>query len=198
MIGKILLGCLGVFLVIPSAQADLIPFILTGSAGNGLLEGNINPPTGEVGTGGVGSGGIIYNSNTNILSVHVEWGSANGYTDLSSAVVALHLHGPTPSSGDAAFGETAPLIEVLSNSTSFNSSASGGGVNGNFFINTVHVQPLLEGRTYINVHLAPGDGGAIRGYMRAVPEPGCLLPLFMFSAIAAQRRRRSLDPTKAA
>ena len=192
MISKFILGFVGIILLIPSAQADLVPFVLTGAAGEGLLEGNINPPTGEVGTGGVGFGGIIFNTNTNILSIHVEWGSANGFTDLSNAVLALHLHGPTASSGDAAFGETAPLIEVLSNSTSFNSSATSGGVNGNFFIDSVNAQPLLDGRTYINVHLTAGDGGVIRGYLQqAVPEPGSMIPIMLISGCLAMRRKRN-------
>ena len=190
MIPSLFLGLTSSLLFLPCAQADIIPFIITGAAGDGLLAGNINPPTGETGSGGIGSTGIYFNTNNNLLHVHVNWGSANGYTDLSSDVLALHWHGPTSSSGDAAFGETAPLRIVLSNTTSFDSSASSGGVNANYLIDTPYVQPMLDGRTYINLHLAAGDGGVIRGYMQAVPEPGCLIPVLLISVCLATRRRR--------
>ncbi|MDG1874610.1 MAG: CHRD domain-containing protein [Mariniblastus sp.] len=194
LIGSLLLVC-SIGLLTPSwVSADLIPFILTGAAGQGLLEGNIDPPTGEAGTGGIGSSGIIFNTNTNGLHIHVEWGLANGYTNLSSDVFALHLHGPTASSGDAAFGETTSrVIEVLSNGSSFDASASSGSVNQGFLIDVANgdVQALLDGRTYINLHLASGDGGAIRGYLQqAVPEPGLMIPLLLISGCLISRRRR--------
>ena len=154
-----------------SAKADIVSFILTGAAGEGLLEGNIDPATGEPGTGGIGMTGITLNTNTNILHVDLEWGSANGYTDLSQAVDRVHLHGPTDGAGTGAFGQTAPLLVTLSNTTDYDASASAGFLNGNFFIDNDDIQAVLDGRTYINVHLTPTDTGAIRGYLLAVPEP---------------------------
>ena len=54
---RLQLACLTIligFIVATATQqncsADIIEFIVTGAAGDGLLEGNIDPPTGEAGT----------------------------------------------------------------------------------------------------------------------------------------------------
>ncbi|MEL7500109.1 MAG: CHRD domain-containing protein [Planctomycetota bacterium] len=172
------------------ADADVITFVVTGAAGEGLLEGNIDPPTGELGTGGVGSTGLIYDTNTNLLHVDLVWGSGNGFIDLSQDVDRLHLHGPTDGSGVDAFGQTAPLAITLSNSSTFDASRTNGGVNDNFFISQGDEQALLDGRFYINVHLSDTDTGIIRGYMIAVPEPaGGFCLLLSIAGFACQRRR---------
>ena len=172
-------------------SADIIQFIATGAAGEGLLAGNINPPTGELGTGAAGLSGIFFDTDNDLLHIDVEWGSGNGYVDLSADVFKLHLHGPTPSSGTAAFGEVAPLLITLSNSTTFDGSLSSGGVNDNFLIDGTNVQQLLDGRMYINVHLTDTDTGVIRGYLQPVPEPGSLIVLGALGALASLRRRRT-------
>ena len=177
-----------------TSHADIINFIATGTAGVGLLEGNIDPPTGEVGTGGIGSTGITYDTDTNLLHVHVEWGSANGYTDLSDDVLMLHLHGPTEGAGTDAFGQRAPLVINLGNSNSFDASRTSGGVNDNYFLDEADEQGLLDGRYYVNVHLSDTDTGVIRGYLlAAVPEPGVVVPtLLTLAGLATKRRRRKL------
>lgn len=172
------------------ASGDIVNFIATGSAGEGLLQGNISPATGERGTGGIGASGIFFDTDTELLHVDVEWGSDNGYVDLSDDVFKFHLHGPTPSSGSAAFGEVAPLLITLSNDSSFDGSASSGGVNGNFAIDSTDVQALLDGRMYLNVHLTDTDTGVIRGYLQQVPEPGSLTFLLSVAGLLALRRIR--------
>lgn len=181
------------------SAADIVEFTATGAAGEGLLEGNIDPATGEPGTGGIGSTGILFNTNTNILHIHVEWGSANGYTDLSADVFKLHLHGPTPDAGTAAFGQTAPLLLTLSQSSTFDGSASSGGVNDNWLLDAGDVPYLLDGRTYINVHLSDSDSGVIRGYVLPVPEPSSMVPLLFaaMAGLAARRQKRRLAATPA-
>ncbi len=171
------------------SSADIVRFRATGSEGDGLLDGNISPPTGESGTGGIGSTGITFNTNTGILHVDVHWGSDNGFVDLSADVFKLHLHGPTPDAGINAFGQTAPLLITLSASGSLDPSRTGGGVNDNFFVDTGDRQALLDGRTYINVHLSDTDTGVIRGYLLAVPEPSSvsLLLIFAISCLATHR-----------
>lgn len=194
----LLTGWLNVGISTGVAHADIIEFKLTGAAGEGLLEGNIDPGTGETGTGGIGSTGITFNTNTNILHIDVLWGSANGFTDLSADVMMLHLHGPTPDSGTDAFGQTAPLMITLSNSASFDASASSGSVNDNFFVDNDDVSAVLEGRTYINVHLSDSDTGVIRGYLLAVPEPSSMLVLpVVMLALFVFRRTRRLSPVVA-
>ena len=77
-------------------SGDIVDFFVTGAQGDGLLPGNINPPTTSTGSGAIGLTGITFDTNTNILSVDIKWGSKNGFSDLTGPVTLLHLHGPTP------------------------------------------------------------------------------------------------------
>ncbi|MGY8748410.1 MAG: hypothetical protein ACKVHR_10190 [Pirellulales bacterium] len=63
-------------------SADIVKFIATGTAGDGLLAGNFAPPTSELGTGGIGATGITYDTVEGIFHVDLKWGSVNGVTDL--------------------------------------------------------------------------------------------------------------------
>ena len=186
-----------------STSADQVEFFLTGAAGDGLLPGNIAPPTTSTGSGGIGGTGIILDTDTNIISIDIEWGSENGYSDLTGEVVLLHLHGPTASLPPFNFGEmTMDLIINLGNSLNFNSSASGGGLIDQFFLSNQEVEYLLSGRTYINVHTSMYPMGEIRGYLlpvSAIPEPGTTT-LVAFSLITPwlNRRRRSQSTTTVA
>ena len=187
------LFCLLAFVILANEQrlsADIVSFIATGSAGEGLLEGNIDPATGELGTGGIGLTGVTFDTVNELLHVDLKWGSANGYVDLSADVFKLHLHGPTPSSGTDAFGEVAPLLITLSGSSSFNPSRTSGGLNDNFVVDPADVQALLDGRMYFNVHLSDTDTGIIRGYLQPVPEPGSLMVLGVLAGLGVIRRRR--------
>jgi hypothetical protein len=173
------------------SSADIVSFKLTGAAGDGLLEGNITPATGEVGTGGIGATGITFNTDNNLIHIDLQWGSDFGYTDLSQSILKMHLHGPTASSGDDAFGELAPLIFAISNSSTFADSSTGGSVSDNFFIDAPDAQALLDGRMYVNVHFSDDDTGVIRGYLQAVPEPGSLFVLGTLGGMLLLRRRKS-------
>ncbi|MEM7456868.1 MAG: CHRD domain-containing protein [Planctomycetota bacterium] len=175
-----------------SADADLHYFELTGAGGDGLLQGNIDPPTGEPGSGGIGSTGIFFDDQTSTLHVDVVWGSGFGFGDLSQDVDRLHLHGPTADSAPLNFGQTAPLLVNLSSSLSFDATATGGGVNDDFFLSANDANDLLAGRLYINVHLTPTDTGMIRGYLVQIPEPGTVVPILIGATSFVLRRRRSL------
>ena len=126
--------------------------------------------------------GIFFNTNTNILRIHVLWGSANGFTDLSADVFKLHLHGPTPDAGTAAFGQTAPLLLTLSNSSTFDGSATSGGVNDIWAIDDddVATSPgsstspkLLDGHSDAHslVPDATVDTNGMTGPPRHLPRP---------------------------
>ena len=174
-----------------SVDGDIVEFYLTGAAGDGLLPGNISPPTSSTGSGGLGLTGITFDTDTNILSVDIEWGSENGYSDLTGEVTLLHLHGPTASLPPDNFGEVDPNVIVnLAGSLNFNPSGTGGSLNDFFLLSAQDAEYLLSGRTYINVHTAMYDTGEIRGYVLQVPEPGAGLGIVCCLALFAARRRR--------
>ena len=181
----------GGFCLAGNLQAEIVEFWLTGNGGAGLQASNVTPGTGSAGEGGIGSSGITFDTDTNILHVDVNWGSGNGFGgDLTGPVTLLHLHGPTSAPPPDAFSQTGPLMVTLSTSLSFNSSPIEGGVNDNYFINNADVPGLLQGRTYINVHTDSFPMGEIRGYLVAVPEPGSLWLLLAFSAVVTGRRKK--------
>ena len=182
-----------VALAVHSTSADIVFFKVTGNAGDGLLGGNVNPtaPT-NPGSGAVGSTRIFFDTDTNDLHIDIEWGSANGYTDLTGEVTMLHLHGMTADPAPQSYNQVNSNILVnVGNSLNFDSSATSGGVVDNFFIGNPDVQGLLEGRTYLNIHTAANSAGEIRGYLVVVPEPGAAIGLFWFGLLATQRRKRS-------
>lgn len=188
----LILALVASLVTVSHLNADLVEFRLTGNGGDGLLESNVTPGTGSAGAGGIGFTGITLNTVTNILHVHVEWGTDNGYAgDLTGPVTMLHLHGPTPSNAPNSFSETGPLMVTLSTSLSFNSSPINGGVNDDFFINNADIQAILDGRTYINVHTAAHEFGEIRGYLVAVvPEPASVVLLTPLALLLWRRSRR--------
>ena len=172
------------------AGAQVVSLELTGSAGEGLLPGNENHAVVGGGTGGLGIGGITYDPDTNLLTIDARWGSGNGFTDLSGAATAAHIHGATPSSAPDGFAENAGVLYNLSGL--LDNSASNGSIIGNVTISEDDEGFLLGGQTYINVHTAANGAGEIRGQLTVVPEPheyamvaGVGLALF-----AIGRRRR--------
>ena len=147
-----------------SAQAHLISFDLLGKAGAGLLSGNENGTiNGTPGSGGEVGDGIVFNDQTGVLTINVGWGSGKGFTDLSGNAAAGHIHGPTASSGTAAFNENAGIMIGLDDKPGWNPSATNGGFNGSVTLNSTQIEFLFAGRLYINVHTPTNGGGEMRG-----------------------------------
>ena len=179
------------------AQADIIYLIPTGNAGPGLLGGNASPPVVDPGSGGVGPTGIRIDTDENLLFIDIQWGSGNGFTDLSDIVTMLHLHGPTDDPAPASFNQTGDLMINLGNSFNFNNSPTNGGLVENYFVSNAEIEFMLEGRSYINVHTALNPTGEIRGYLVPIPEPGAagfVVVIAVFSASFLLIRRRRLAP----
>ena len=176
-------------------QAALIPFDLKGTAGTGLLGGNEAPtPVVGGGSGGEMSTGIVFNDVTLVLTIITGWGSANGFTNLTGAATAGHLHGPTASGGTAAFTQSAAPKYTIDSLAGWNPSASAGGFNGTVTILAADVVALENGQFYMNIHTATNGGGEIRGYLTVVPEPSSAA-LLMTGALGmlARRRRRATE-----
>jgi len=180
------------FVSVASVKGDLVEMLLIGNAGQGLLPGNVNPPTDSTGSGGIGPEGIIFDTATNLLHINIFWGSENGFSDLSGEVTALHLHGPVDLPPGGWSQESNNLIINLGNSLNFDDSPSSGGLTDIYFFSNEEAGWLLDGRTYINVHTHQYELGEIRGYLiraDAVPEPAGA-SIVMCAIIAFFRIRR--------
>lgn len=163
---KTILLSLFVGLGLIQTHAAIIQFDLTGSAGLGMLAANNGVLTG--GSGGEIGTGITFNDATSVLTVNVGWGSANGFTDLSSLVNNQHIHGPTLSEYGNGFTQTA---SVAINLTRTSTSPSSGMISNNTAtLTAAQITNLFTGRYYINVHTANNGGGEIRGFLVAVPQ----------------------------
>ena len=141
-------------------------FLLNGNAGLGLLAGNENPAV-TGGSGGIGPGGISLDAATNTLSIDVRWGSGNGFTDLTGAAVAMHIHGPTADPTPAGFGQNAGVLVGLDSLTGFNDSPTNGGFTGTVVLTDAQEAAILSNQTYVNVHTAANPPGEIRGNLVA-------------------------------
>ncbi|HTL57314.1 MAG TPA: CHRD domain-containing protein [Candidatus Limnocylindrales bacterium] len=152
-----------------SAQAALIKFQLSPPGTDvavGLSASNQVPPaTTSTGSGGEISGGIVFDTDTGILQVAVGYGSAAGFTDLTGAATAMHIHGPAGAGTNA---------DVLVSLVPYNFPASdptkGGVIVGTIAWPSADISALLSGLTYLNIHTAAFPDGEIRGQLIAVNE----------------------------
>lgn len=176
---------LTVVLALP-ASAAVLQFDLLGKGGSGLLTTNENGSVTGGGSGGEIGGGISYDDVANNLTINVGWGSGNGFADLTGAANGSHIHGPTASTGAAAFNENA---SVLFNLTRNDSSAAGGFISTVVNLSTVQETELLGGRYYINIHTGTNGGGEIRGNLVLVPEPSALVLGALGLPMLLRRRR---------
>jgi hypothetical protein len=191
---RILLAILTpVFAFALSAQADIFFFDLLGKAGPGLLPGNENGTiNGTAGSGGELGNGIFFDDVTNLLSIEIGWGSANGFTDLTGDTSAGHIHGPTASAGTASFLENAPVWIPLNNLAEWDESATSGGFDGAVTLTDEQEIALFQGRLYINAHTQLNPGGEIRGNI-VVPEPTTISLVALAAGVGylLLRRRRA-------
>jgi hypothetical protein len=174
------------------SQAAIIQFNLLGKGGAGLLSTNENGAiAGVPGSGGEIGAGIFYDDVTNLLTLNVGWGTGNGFTNLSSAAIAGHIHGPTPSTPPASFNENMGVLIGLDGPPMvWNPSATNGSTVGTVAIPAVNEAALLAGSLYVNIHTVTNGGGEIRGNLIVIPEPAMGLFAAMGAVVLAARRRR--------
>ncbi|MDQ6631126.1 MAG: CHRD domain-containing protein [Verrucomicrobiota bacterium] len=120
---------------------------------NGAQE---TPPSGSP---GIGSGTLTLNVG-NTLSYNV------GYSGLTSAFSAAHIHGP------AAPGVAAGILFSLNNTPITTTSGTLSGTT--VALNPAQVTDLQSSLFYVNIHSGQFPGGEIRGQILPVPEPSTL------------------------
>ena len=141
--------------------AQTVHFSFQGTGGSGVLASNENPPVPGGGSGGILSGGVSLDLQTNELSLDVGWGSFYGFTDLTSDITLLNIHGPTDSSGTTAWTQNAGVITTLDG---YDPTFNSGSFNGVVQLSNNEVNEILDGRYYLHFHTDVHGGGEARGY----------------------------------
>ena len=146
------------------SQAALIQFELSPTGTDvavGLSPSNEVPAAvTSVGSGNTISGGIVFDTDTSVLQLAVGYGTAAGFTDLTGAATAMHIHGAAGAGTNAP-----PVVDLAPYHFPAADPTKGGVVFGNILIPT-NVAPMLLARlTYLNIHTATNAGGEIRGQL---------------------------------
>ena len=159
-----------------STQAALIPFSLsppgTDKAVGMSWMNEVPPPTNSTGTGGAISGGIVFDTSNNVLHLAIGYGSAAGFSNLTGAAVAMHIHSPAGPGTNAGV-----IIPLTPYSFPAATPANGGIIFGDVPIGTNDVPNLMAGLNYINIHTPEYPGGEIRGqlvpHLNQPPQVSC-------------------------
>ncbi len=184
------LSVVAVTLAAGNSQAVIVQFDLLGKSGAGLLTTNENSVVNNSSaTGGEVGAGIFFDDVTNVLTINVAWGAANGFVNLSGNATAGHLHGPTAGSGATAMTQNASVRYGLDNVAGWSNLASSGGFAGTVNILVGDVAALYDGRFYMNVHTVANGGGEFRGNLVVVPAPSAAVAMGMIAAVGIRRRR---------
>ena len=188
---KLITSLVAAFALASSAHAAAITFDLQGRSGIGMRFNNENPASASgSGTGGKILSGIIYDTVSKILTLNVGWGSGKGFTDLTGAVTAAHIH----AAPDALLTSSGAVIINLDGATvGFNASGTNGGwTNTTVTLTAPQETQLLAGQLYLNAHTAANGGGEIRGNLvQSVPEPASAGLLGFGTLLLAARRKRT-------
>ena len=157
-----------------------------------------NPPNASPGTGWA-----RVTFDTDLLTMRVE----AAFQDLIGNTSASHIHCCVDAPGNVGVATTTPSfpgfpLGVTSGSMDQTYDMTLAGSYRPGFItangNTVDgaraalLTGLMDGRAYFNIHSTQIPSGEIRGFLRAVPEPGALVLLGLgLLAVAITLRRRS-------
>jgi hypothetical protein len=152
-----------------SAQAALVKFQLSPpgtDVGVGLSPSNTVPQAvGSTGSGNTISGGIVFDTDSRMLSVAVGYGSAAGFTDLTAVPTTMHIHAGGPGTNGNVQINLFPLHFPAPNPT------NGGVIVGTVTVGSEDVTNLLAGLLYLDLHTANYFSGEIRGQLIPISEP---------------------------
>ena len=156
--------CTALSLAALTSQAALVHFQLSPPGTDvavGLSPSNQVPiVTNSTGSGGTISGGIAFDTDSNLLQVAIGYGSAAGFANLSGAATAMSINGPAPAGQNAGVVfDLTPFIFPAANAT------NGGAIVGSIFVSTNDVASLLGGSNYVTIATALNPDGEIRGQL---------------------------------
>ncbi len=149
-----------------TAYASVVQFEISPSGTDvavGLSPSNEVPAVvSSTGSGNAISCGVLFDMDTSILQLALGYGSAAGFTDLTGAATAMHIHGP------AAPGQSADvLVDLTPYSFPSTDATKGGVIYANVAFPASAVSNLLAGFCYVNIHTAANPNGEIRGQLVA-------------------------------
>ncbi len=150
--------------LITAAQAGAVQFDLS-PAGKDVAVGlsplnEVPAVTNSTGSGNELFDGISFDTNTLTLTLAVGYGSAAGFSNLTTFASAMHIHGPAgPGTNGPVIVNLAPYLFLPAD------PASGGIIFGQVLIPTNEVANLLAGLDYINIHTTNHPGGEIRAQL---------------------------------
>lgn len=172
---------------IGAAQAAMIEFDFRGNAGDGLLPGNENPPVVSTASGGETGGGLVYDTDTGMLSLEFEFdGLTGGLFDAADGGIHLHLALPADpfgTNGGVAFNLNSGFANIAE-------GATGGSMDLDLALSAADEANLFAGLFYLNIHSEGSPSGELRANLVRVSESGTLALFLAGLAGLAMRRRR--------
>lgn len=164
MKNKLLIQALVAAAVLP-LQAEILQFDLSpagSSPATGLSPANEVPAATGTGTGGEILTGITYDTDSNLLSLPIGYGSFAGFSNLTGPATAAHVHGPAPTTGTAG-----PIHDFFTAAQHLPApiATNGGVIIGSATLSAANETALLNGQLYVNIHTAANVNGEIRGQL---------------------------------